>query len=376
MHVNEAVPALQREAAHTDCQRAYASTYLVHLHQSDGLLAVIGAMLDFHEHASSMRPSDLSDFSALLLKLYRLAHEAPIDGFQDAALDLIKPVLPFDSSLWGTATMTAAGVDIHTSHLHQSSPEMLLDYEQHKAHDTAAQAVLARSQATGTFHTASTVQDAGLRDFLSRYGHENIFITASTDPSTRFVHAISLFRADRDALGREAECQWLECLRPHLMQALALNRATHLQLWAPAASGLPRGLAIADVRGVVYHADPQFDVLLRAEWAGWHGGALPPALLTPMLAGAGAFTGATLVVRGKAQHGLLFLRARPRCTADALSTREWAVATLMAQGCTHKQVAQRLNRAPATVRNHLQSIYGKLAVTNIAGLIEALRLAA
>jgi len=51
------------------------------------------------------------------------------------------------------------------------------------------------------------------------------------------------------------------------------------------------------------------------------------------------------------------------------------VALLVAQGCTYKQVALRLHRAPATVRNHLQSIHNKLAVNNIAGLIEALRLA-
>lgn len=348
----------------------------MHLHQIGWPRGVNRPMLGFPQTGELMGPSDLSDFSSLLLTLYRLSHEAPIDGFQDAALELIKPVLPFDSAMWGTATMTEAGVDIHTLHLHQSSPEMLLDYEQHKANDTAAQVVLAHPQATGAFHTASTVQDAGLRNFLSRYGHENIFITASTNPSTRFIHAISLFRTDRDAQGQKLECQWLERLRPHLLQALALNRATHLQRWAPAASGLPRGLAIADLRGVVCHADPQFDALLRVEWAGWCGGALPPPLLTSLLAGADAYAGATLVVRGEAQHGLLFLRARPRCTADALTSRERAVALLMAQGCTHKQVAQRLNRAPATVRNHLQSIYGKLAVNNIAGLIEALRLLA
>lgn len=321
-----------------------------------------------------MRPSDLSDFSDLLLALYRLSQAAPIDAFQDAALELIKPVLPFDSAMWGTATMMATGVDIHTIHLYRSSPEMLCEYEQHKVHDSSAQTVLAHPRATAAFHTASGVQDAGLRDFLGRYGHENIFISASTDPLTQFVHAISLFRADRDAHGQQGECQWLERLRPHLMQALALNRATHLQRWAPAASGLPRGLAIADLRGVVYHADPEFEALLRAEWSAWRGGALPSILLSPMLAGAEGYVGDTLVVRGQAQHGLLFLRARSRCLADNLSARERAVGLLMAQGLTHKQVAQRLNRAPATVRNHIQAIYTKLAVSNISGLIEALRL--
>jgi DNA-binding NarL/FixJ family response regulator len=55
--------------------------------------------------------------------------------------------------------------------------------------------------------------------------------------------------------------------------------------------------------------------------------------------------------------------------------RERSVADLIAQGGTHKEVARRLSRAPATIRNQLQSIYAKLEVANVAGLIEALKLA-
>lgn len=322
-----------------------------------------------------MRSADLTDFSDLLLTLYRLAHESAMDAFQDAALELVKPLVPFDSAMWGTATMRTTGVDIHSIHLHRSSPEMLLDYEQHKAHDLAAQAVLQHRHATGSFHTPSVVQDAGLLDFLQRHGHENIFITASTDPQTRFVHAISLFRSNRDAQGQDVERQWLERLRPHLMQALALNRASHLQRWAPAATGLPCGLAVADERGSIHHADAQFDALLQMEWPGWRGPDLPAALLALLRGGAQAHAGRVVVLHGQARHSLLFLRARPRCLADALSPREREVALLVARGCTHKEAAQRLHRAPATVRNHLQSIYSKLAVSNVAGLIDALRLA-
>lgn len=322
-----------------------------------------------------MIATDLSDFSDLLLTLYRFAHEKPIDTFQDAALELIKPVVPFDSSMWGTATMTSAGVDIHTIHLHRSPPEMLLEYERHKANDTAAHSVLQSRISTGCFHTPATAKDPDLRDFLRRYGHENIFITATTNPETQFVHAISLFRTQLDAHGQEDERQWLGHLRPHLMQALALNRSTHLQRWSTTETGLQRGLAIADLRGVVYHADPCFETLLRTEWHYCHGDVLPQALLKPLLCRESAYKGATLVVSGHVQHGMLFLRARPRCLADALSPREWEVARLMAKGCTHKEVAQQLSRAPTTVRNHIQSVYGKLEVSNVVGMIDAMRLA-
>ncbi len=85
--------------------------------------------------------------------------------------------------------------------------------------------------------------------------------------------------------------------------------------------------------------------------------------------------GRTLVVRRQVEHQLLFLRARLRCRADALTVRERSVANLIARGATHKEVARQLARAPATIRNHIQTIYAKLEVANVAGLIEALQLA-
>lgn len=47
----------------------------------------------------------------------------------------------------------------------------------------------------------------------------------------------------------------------------------------------------------------------------------------------------------------------------------------LARGDTHKDIATILHRSPATVRNHIQSIYDKLEVSNVAGLIQELRLA-
>lgn len=67
------------------------------------------------------------------------------------------------------------------------------------------------------------------------------------------------------------------------------------------------------------------------------------------------------------------MRARSRCLADLLNLREWTIARRIAQGESHKEIAQALNRSPATVRNQIQAIYEKLQVGSIARLIEALR---
>lgn len=49
---------------------------------------------------------------------------------------------------------------------------------------------------------------------------------------------------------------------------------------------------------------------------------------------------------------------------DQLSKREMEVLQMMAEGFTHRQVADRLYISPNTVRKHLENIYLKLKVNN------------
>ena len=317
------------------------------------------------------------DHNTLLLQLYRLSHELPVDRFQDSALELIKQVLPFDSSMWGSATTSAGGIDIHMLHLHQKSPEMLEAYEPLKHHDTAAASMFGQEQATRGFHAESWFEAPQQREFfatLRRFGQENFFITSQHNSSTQFAEWITLFRADADAHCRPEEVHLLSQLAPHVMQAQAFNRVVHLNRMG-AASTPQRGAAIADLRGMLYHADPAFNDILGLEWEGGQKHKLPAPVLQHFLQGKSHFLGRTLVMSHHTEHKLLFLKVRPRCRADSLSPREHTVAKLVAKGDTYKEIARLLSRAPATVRNHIQAIYEKLGVNHVAGLIEELRLA-
>lgn len=317
-------------------------------------------------------------FNELLLRLYRLSHELPIHRFQDAALAQLKQVLPFDSSMWGTGTATLGPdiLDIHTIHLHETSPEMIAAYELVKHQDSAASSVLGNANITNTFHSEtffSAPDKKEVLEFLRNFRHHNILITADNLPRKHFTHWISLFRYDKDAHCTEGERRLLHQLAPHVMQALAMNRVTHLaRLEVVDKSLSPHGRAIADMRGVLYHVDPQFRGLARAEWNDWGEYRLPTSLMVALSSGCEFFIGRTLVVRQHAEHGLLFLTVRSRCRADELTTREWTIARLIEKGESHKEIAKALNRSPATVRNQIQRIYEKLQVGSIATLIEAL----
>lgn len=326
-----------------------------------------------------MKHVPFSDFSGLMLGLYRLSVELSPEHFQDGALNLLKTVLPFDSSMWGTATATDEGIDIHTIHLHQETPEMLVAYAPLRHKDTAAQIMFQQPQSTRCFQAdqlfdARDPDGAEMLDFLRRFGHESNFITATNHPNTKLVHWISIYRADRHAHATEDERLLLDQLAPHVMQALTFNRVMHLNSsLAFQASQAPRGTAIADLRGVVYHLDPSCADLMRMEWPGWDGEVLPSPLLNSMLRGVARYAGSMLVIEHKVEQTLLFVKVRPRCRADDLSDREHTVARLVAKGATYKEIAHMLGRAPATVRNHIQSIYEKLGVNNIAGLIDQMR---
>lgn len=315
------------------------------------------------------------DPSELLLHLYRCAHEHAIDDFQDDALQLLQAAVPFDAAMWGTAGTGDTGIDVHTLHLFRKSPEMMAEYEAVKHQDSAAASLMNRRRGTINFHAATwhhRREEREMRDFLQRWGQTNNFITADNDLERRFVHWISLFRADPDAQGQAHEAQCIDQLAPHLMQALAINRRIHLQQIHPATPPAC-GTAIADLRGVIYHADPAFMDMLRAEWPGWTGHELPAAPLGDFVRGQACHRGRSLVLRHHAQHRLLFLKSRRRCPADELTPGELRVAQLTAKGHSHKQAAALLQRSPATVRNQMRAAYEKLDVSNVAQLIEALR---
>lgn len=319
----------------------------------------------------------LSHYSNLLLTIYRLAQELPVHEFQDAVLEELKRQLPFDTSMWGTATMTEGGIDIHSLHLHKTTQAMIDAYEKVKHLDVAAVRVSKQPTATVAFDTNADFEEpelAPFRQFLHEFRHENFLITSDINPLTGFVHWVSLYRASAAQKCAPEETEMLSCLAPHLMQALAINRLVHLDRLTGDAAREKWSVAIADGRGVLYHTDRQFRDLVHAEWPFEDPDRLPPGLLEPLLGEDQQVDGRDVVVRRSLERGLLFLRARRREPVDALSAREFLVARLLVSGLTHKQVAAQLDRSPETIRTQIKAIFEKLGINNVAMLAPLLAL--
>lgn len=316
-----------------------------------------------------MSRTNLPEFSRLLLTLYRNAQEIPVRDFQDTVLHAVKPLLHFDGSIWGTATMTPVGIDIHSLHRHNFPDEMMAAFERVKHQDSAAMRVTQQPHMTIGFSAEEefTGEDqAEIRQFARDHGQHHCFITSDIQPLTRFAQWISLFRSEPQRRCTEQEVELLDALSPHLMQALAINRLVHLDRVVGDVARESWAVAIADPRGVLYHADARFKELITREWPLQSSGRLHGDLLERLQGEDARVLGTEVVVQRAIEQGLLFLKARARHRVDDLSGREFMVAQLLAGGMTHKQIASRLERSPETIRSQVKAIFAKMHINNVA----------
>lgn len=329
-----------------------------------------------------MKNKPPEEANELLVQLYALSHEQPIEGFQNAALILLKPVIAFDAAIWGTATTGLGGIDIHTCHLHNKTPEMVADYEEVKHLDSASSSMFERPKATMAFQTNAFFAGRDkrpIRDFMTKFEQPHFVLStdlkAQASGASSLLHWLTLYRAKQGAHYDATDVKRLHLLAPHLKQALALNRASYLGKTAATREGRSlRATAIVDSKGFILSHDDQLMVLVSKACGEDYTKSmqLPPELVAQLSSGKKVCIWQHLVVRWHAEHGLIIVKLRTQTVVDTLTDREREIALLVAKGRTYKQVAGDLCKAPATVRNQIQKIYSKLEVKNIAELVEAL----
>jgi DNA-binding CsgD family transcriptional regulator len=208
-------------------------------------------------------------------------------------------------------------------------------------------------------------EQAGILQFARDYNQHHCLITCDINPLTRFAHWVSLFRSEPGRRCRPEEIEFLDALAPHLMQAVTINRLVHLDRMVGDAARESWAVAIADTRGVVYHAERRFRDLMNEDFRMDGSDRLPDALLRRMERGEPRIQGDRVVIQHSMEEGLFFLKARARHPVDTLSPREFAVAEMVARGLTQKQVAARVGRSPETIRSQVKAIFAKLDINNV-----------
>ncbi|MFC0242281.1 helix-turn-helix transcriptional regulator [Rhodopseudomonas telluris] len=306
--------------------------------------------------------------SAALLKIYALSRSTDVGRFQQAALQRLADDLPFRAAWWGMVrAQPGGGFALHSSFRFALPEHFVTTWEAVALDDDVARVVTARPGATGRFSRDDLGRTRGLALMSERYDIGSMLSTVIADRRLGIATFLSLYRPVTAPSFGEAERGFKELLMPHLTAAWHANWLQHFDGLRSAGDHRGGGLALADRHGLLHIADDGFAELIRREWSGWNGPALPPALRASA-GGESAFQGRRLRVASSREGDLIVLRARSRTPLDVLSPREAEIAACYALGQSYKDIAARLACSPYTVRHHLRGIYDKLGVSNKAAL--------
>jgi DNA-binding CsgD family transcriptional regulator len=314
-------------------------------------------------------------FDALVLQLYRGVREAPFTRFQDHALAIMKPILGFDTAIWGVGTSNGRGGFISSVHLHGLPPRMMDDYAGAvQSQDIAAERTVAQPGCTVSIPwddpEMAAERCAALRAYRRKYGLMHALCTALPEPALGLSHFLTLGRSDLAQPWTEASRQFKERLFPHLIEAYVQARCLHMASY----HGVDRGHAIADRTLQIVNVTPAFRQLMLREWPDWVDWRLPPEVCAVWPEGM-HYKGRHVIVDMEPDQQLVHVTARVRNALDVLTARELAVARLFASGLANKDIARELGVSSHTVRNQLKVIYIKLGVCNkvsLAACLEAL----
>lgn len=306
----------------------------------------------------------------LLLDLYHGARERPLDEFQDFALDLVKPVFEFESARWGNASLDGCSFAPHALHLHKDPEESVADWAEVIELDTFATETFGQPGRATVAHFPSRYTGPGtaaIREYAHKYGHENALALSLRAPASRIIGWIGVYRADPDHHFTAREQRLGEVLLPHLMQAFGINRSICLARSAAGRESRRSSFAIADRRGSLWFAEPEFTQLIGLAFPGWMEPALPKPLVENLPAPERRIFG-RLAIASQPLGKLLLLRAAESSPLDRLTRRERDVALAYGRGLSVKKAAAQLGISTNTVHHHLRIAYDKLGVDNKAAL--------
>lgn len=321
--------------------------------------------------------SKLSMFSQFMVDLHQAGRRADKDRDLDLAaygLELLRPLLGFDCAWYGWARF----LNDHTTVPASSTlglPEGFAPFWSTMAsRDLVATALRRERGGVRIYDRGQSRQTDEMAELSERYGIRKWASAMHNRPGAATAFFVSVYRTRcHDPLWDGEDLQLLQCAVDHLF--LALQDAFERRSAVPTGE---RATLVVDEAGFAHLGLDQSQGFLRAIWPGWSGDRLPrPLRKAALRPGTHLFEREGVAVNCRRdreagrQSNLVRLELSLLSRLDRLSPREREVARLLATGATHKQAAQMLGSAPATIRNQTQAIYDKLGIRSRAELAGA-----
>ena len=320
----------------------------------------------------------LRDFGMGLLALVTIARSGNVQEMHREALGVLQGLVPFDSAWWGEVS-PGSGDTPPRNWLHGSiglSLSFAQEWNALASADLFAGTSIARrgevlrASSDDGRHPPGSIVD----QFCKRHGIEHAMAITMELPASGLMFFVSIYRRPGAPAFRDDEAVIFGEFARHLVQH-----------WRDVLDGLQGAVpgrswdayAFADGDGRLIYLGARVGQVLHQADPAWQGTMLPAAVAAlarqaPCTAAMGRTDRLAIVPCGR----LLALVLEDRGQGGPLAPRERRAATLYAQGRSYKEIAERLDLSPATVRTYLRNVYASLGVRNKIELVSALGLGA
>lgn len=321
------------------------------------------------EHRHPRRPST-TGFSGHLLRLYESARDRDLAGFELDAARALGRILGSDGAVWGCGTTGGSDQPLAITHatVADRPAELLADYAGVAGDDPITANFLAtpeQLQSAAVADTYSAPAHAGLQDYLRHYRIAHLMLQGRRGGDGAGLAWFTAYREDaRRGFGAD-ECALFAALLPHWLQARELCASLQLGRVARPTGGEGHGLC--DPGGLLHAVDHDFSRLTGLA----SGDRLPPRLHAGLLDGGELHCGQLRLCASNC--GAWLVVRSSHAPAPPLPGRLAEVALQYARGASHKEIARRLGRSPATIRTQLQTIFARMQVHSRHELMERLQ---
>ncbi|MDD1780437.1 helix-turn-helix transcriptional regulator [Enterovibrio sp. ZSDZ35] len=318
--------------------------------------------------------------------LYQASRHMQPDDFKQWTITQLRQLIHFDSAWWGRALFPEHSdtPEVHGNSLFQLPDNYFEQWQKIADCDTIAENLYNNASEPFMAEVHVESMSGALCDFLWHHDIYHVLSFMKVDPEllldakgnmgdSMLVDFLSLYR-NRKAVAFQPEDQ--DCLRlvmPHI--ALSLNHCLEFSVLTSQNTPTNNAVEVAmfDSGFMLNTPSLGFTALIKRDYPDWDGCVLPEEIQQSAQCKTTSWKGRHFTLTFESMDSYWCSRAYPSSLLSELTEREAQVAELFAQGKTYMEIAEEIHRAPATVRNHLQSIYLKLGIRNKVELVEKYR---
>ena len=318
---------------------------------------------------SRVIPDTVDPVDRYVARLYRSAFAVPPEQYRAWALRELASVIPHDSGIWGSGSLSRMRFHTFTvSNLPESYRAVLeATSEINPILPSMLQNLDNPVDMRDVLPDAQFFKSEIYKKVFGVHGISRILATVHFDQRSGLYSLVSLYRKDRDNPFTAEEKARQKRVTYHLFNAVSHAFFLHLNRDHQKPDNC--AAAVVDQEGCFQQAQPRFLDFLETNFPGR---ADPNVLPFPLPASGETEVLGSLCVKSERAGDMFIVYLWPTGPLDRLTPREREIVFAVAQGLSFKQAAKKIGVAPSTVANHLYRVYRKLGVysrTELAALV-------